>query len=199
MSAYGIYCLKKAERLLEMADLIAAMSFDALSGAAFGVAGQGYNALRIAGMSSVDKGIFASNLASQQLGSSVINKEVSVMSGGARPRLDFLTQSEGGLFGFEAKYGNASLTSAQTRGYGAINAGSDNSLLGKNAINSFTRESLAGNSIFGVDTLRFGALDATPNFYNFLGGAIGGASSNGGFLLYPNKPNNNQMQSVYSK
>jgi histidine ammonia-lyase len=29
MSAYGIYCLKKAEHLLAMADLIAAMSFDA--------------------------------------------------------------------------------------------------------------------------------------------------------------------------
>jgi histidine ammonia-lyase len=29
MSAYGMYCLKKAEHLLEMADLIAALSFDA--------------------------------------------------------------------------------------------------------------------------------------------------------------------------
>jgi histidine ammonia-lyase len=29
MSAYGLYCLKYAERLLEMADIIAAMSFDA--------------------------------------------------------------------------------------------------------------------------------------------------------------------------
>ena len=31
MSAYGIYCLKKAEHLLEMADLISAVSFDAFA------------------------------------------------------------------------------------------------------------------------------------------------------------------------
>jgi histidine ammonia-lyase len=29
MSAYGMYCLKKAEHLLQMADLISALSFDA--------------------------------------------------------------------------------------------------------------------------------------------------------------------------
>lgn len=32
MSAYGMYCLKKAEHLLEMADLISALSFDAFDG-----------------------------------------------------------------------------------------------------------------------------------------------------------------------
>jgi len=179
-----------------------AMTFDALVGGAFGVAGHGVNALRVAGSSSVFKGEFASNLASQQLGKSVIGSEVSVMAGGARPRLDFLTQQGSSLIGVEAKFGMTPLTRPQTIGYGAINSGEASSLFGKNAANSFfqgTSDSVLGSSVSGVNTLRFGALDANPSVYSFFGGGLGGASANGGFLLYPNKTNNNQMQSVYSK
>jgi hypothetical protein len=38
-----------------------------------------------------------------------------------------------------------------------------------------------------------GGFGDTPNMGTFAGGAAGG------FLLYPNKPNTNQMQSVYAK
>jgi RHS repeat-associated protein len=179
-----------------------AITFDAVIGGTLGVAGHGVNALRVAGSSSVFKGEFASNLASQQLGKSVIGTEVSVMAGGARPRIDFLTQQGSSLIGVEAKYGMTPLTTPQRIGYGAINSGGTSSLFGKNAANSFfqgTSDSILGSSVSGVNTLRFGALDANPSVYSFFGGGLGGASANGGFLLYPNKTNNNQMQSVYNK
>lgn len=47
-------------------------------------------------------------------------------------------------------------------------------------------DKLTSGASFGASALQFGSM-------NFLG------SANGGFLLYPNKSNNNQMQSVYSK
>ena len=183
-----------------------AMTFDAAVGGAFGVGGQAYNALRIAGSSPVAKGSFASALAERQLGNSIIGAEVKVAAGGARPRLDYLTQVGDDLLGVEVKFGNASLTSAQRTGYGAINAGEPSRLFG-----SVARDiGVDGLGVSSVNVLRFGALDGAPGLSSVLGGAAAGSFSNlsgmgsgsaagGGFLLYPNKINSNMMESVYSK
>jgi RHS repeat-associated protein len=172
-----------------------AISFDATIGGVFGVGGQAYNAIRVAGSSSFAKGTFANSLAKTQLGDSVIGTEISVLAGGARPRLDFLTQSGSNLVGVEAKYGSAALTTPQSIGYGAINAGEASSLFGARAAAS----GVSGMPVSSVNVLRFGPLDGVPTVSSYLGGALGGAGANGGFLLYPNKVNTNQMQSVYSK
>ena len=50
------------------------------------------------------------------------------------------------------------------------------------------------------DMMNYSNHGATGSFGDFSGVTGGwGSSAAGGYLLYPNKPNNNQMQSVYSK
>jgi hypothetical protein len=45
-----------------------------------------------------------------------------------------------------------------------------------------------------ISGIAAGSFSAGAGGYDF-----GGAAAAGGYLLYPNKPNNNAMQSVYSK
>ncbi|MDP1615208.1 MAG: RHS repeat-associated core domain-containing protein, partial [Methylococcales bacterium] len=58
---------------------------------------------------------------------------------------------------------------------------------------------IPGINSSGVANLSTGMSSSIGFGFGSINYLSGSSSANGGFLLYPNKPNNNQMQSVYSK
>lgn len=171
---------------------------------------------KIAALSSVAKGNLGLQMATDAItsrGDSVVASEVRVLTAGGNPTVDLVAQTAGedSLYGVEAKLGpSARLSSAQSGGYAEINAGGANTLFGSNA----TAAGIAGDSLDSVELMHFYSGGYTPALSNTLPLALGadaayqgtaaamsssgGESAAGGYLIYPNAPNNN-IVSVYQK